>query len=89
MQKNEITKTKLIIDSDSNDTTNTSDTSNASVNLLEDKENNLENEFSKIDCDNENYYSKECNKFLLKKEFFLRPMLRLRLRSRMFVFFRC
>jgi superfamily II DNA or RNA helicase len=68
MQKNEITKTKLIIDSDSSDKSSTNDTSNTSVNLLEDKENNLENEFSKIECDNENYYSKECNKFLLKKE---------------------
>jgi hypothetical protein len=30
---------------------------------------NLEEEFKGIDCSNENYYSKECNKFLLKKEF--------------------
>ena len=29
---------------------------------------NLENEFSKLDCKDENYYSPECNKFLLKKE---------------------
>ena len=30
---------------------------------------NLEEEFKGLDCSNENYYSKECNKFLLKKEF--------------------
>ena len=30
---------------------------------------NLAEEFKGIDCSNENYYSKECNKFLLKKEF--------------------
>ena len=30
---------------------------------------NLEEEFKGVDCSNENYYSKECNKFLLKKEF--------------------
>jgi len=29
---------------------------------------NLEQEFKKINCDDENYYSTECNKFLLKKE---------------------
>jgi hypothetical protein len=28
----------------------------------------LKTEFSKIDCKDENYYSKSCNKFLLKKE---------------------
>jgi hypothetical protein len=28
----------------------------------------LENEFKKLDCENENYYSNDCNKFLLKKE---------------------
>jgi hypothetical protein len=28
----------------------------------------LEKEYKKIDCSNENYYSSECNKFLLKKE---------------------
>ena len=30
---------------------------------------NLESEYKKLDCSNENLYSKECNKFLLKKEF--------------------
>jgi hypothetical protein len=29
---------------------------------------NLEKEFKKLNCDDENYYSSECNKFLLKKE---------------------
>ena len=29
---------------------------------------NLEAEYKKLNCDDENYYSKECNKFLLKKE---------------------
>jgi hypothetical protein len=29
---------------------------------------NLEKEFEKLNCSNENYYSTECNKFLLKKE---------------------
>ena len=29
---------------------------------------NLEAEYKRLDCDDENYYSKECNKFLLKKE---------------------
>ena len=29
---------------------------------------NLEEEYKKLNCDDENYYSKECNKFLLKKE---------------------
>jgi hypothetical protein len=28
----------------------------------------LENEFKKIDCDDEKFYSNDCNKFLLKKE---------------------
>jgi len=28
----------------------------------------LEKEYKKIDCSDENYYSRECNKFLLKKE---------------------
>ena len=28
----------------------------------------LENDFKKIDCNNENFYSNECNKFTLKKE---------------------
>jgi len=31
-------------------------------------ETNLEAEFKKLNCTNENYYSTECNKFLLKKE---------------------
>jgi hypothetical protein len=31
-------------------------------------ETNLESEFKKLNCNNENYYSNECNKFLLKKE---------------------
>uniref|UniRef100_A0A6C0ERC1 Helicase ATP-binding domain-containing protein n=1 Tax=viral metagenome TaxID=1070528 RepID=A0A6C0ERC1_9ZZZZ len=30
--------------------------------------NNLETEFKKLNCSDENYYSNECNKFLLKKE---------------------
>ncbi len=30
---------------------------------------NLEEEYKKLDCSNQNYYSTECNKFLLKKEF--------------------
>jgi len=29
---------------------------------------NLSKEYAKLDCDAENYYSNECNKFLLKKE---------------------
>jgi len=29
---------------------------------------NLEAEYKKLNCDDENYYSKDCNKFLLKKE---------------------
>jgi len=29
----------------------------------------LETEFSELDCKNENFYSNECNKFLLKREF--------------------
>jgi len=29
---------------------------------------NLEDDFKKLNCSDENYYSKECNKFLLKKE---------------------
>ena len=29
---------------------------------------NLKTDFEKINCENEHYYSKECNKFLLKKE---------------------
>ena len=29
---------------------------------------NLEEEYKKLNCDDEKYYSKECNKFLLKKE---------------------
>ena len=29
----------------------------------------LETEFSKLNCNNENFYSNDCNKFLLKKEF--------------------
>ena len=29
---------------------------------------NLKEEYKKLNCDNELYYSKECNKFLLKKE---------------------
>jgi len=29
---------------------------------------NLEEEYKKLNCDDENYYSKDCNKFLLKKE---------------------
>ena len=29
---------------------------------------NLENEYKHLNCSNENYYSNECNKFLLKKE---------------------
>ena len=30
--------------------------------------NNLEKDFSKINCSNENFYTNECNKFLLKRE---------------------
>ena len=30
--------------------------------------NNLEEEYKKLNCNDENYYSKDCNKFLLKKE---------------------
>lgn len=29
---------------------------------------NLESEYKKLNCNDENYYSKECNKFLLKRE---------------------
>jgi hypothetical protein len=36
---------------------------------------NLETEFKKINCDDENYYSNECNKFLLKKEIIERNVL--------------
>lgn len=36
---------------------------------------NLETEYKTLNCDDENYYSKECNKFLLKKEFLERNVL--------------
>ena len=36
---------------------------------------NLEEEFKKLDCDDENYYSNKCNKFLLKKELIERDTL--------------
>jgi hypothetical protein len=38
-------------------------------------EKNLEAEFKKVNCDNENFYSNECNKFLLKREFIERENL--------------
>lgn len=51
-------------------------TSTSTTNGLEDtiskdlliNENELEKEFRKLNCNDENYYSNECNKFLLKKE---------------------
>jgi hypothetical protein len=36
---------------------------------------NLEEEFKRLDCHDENYYSKECNKFLFKKELIERDAL--------------
>ena len=35
---------------------------------LQISENEIENEYKKINCNDEKYYSTECNKFLLKKE---------------------
>lgn len=50
--------TNEIFDSENNESTELS---------ISDKD--LETEFSKLNCKNENYYSNDCNKFLLKKEF--------------------
>ena len=45
-----------------------STTSSASIDKIKISVNELKSEYEKIDCNEENYYSKECNKFLLKKE---------------------
>jgi len=54
-----------------------SSTSNSSVESDELKisEDDLENEFKKINCNDEKIYSNECNKFLLKKELLERQQL--------------
>ena len=57
----EKTKKSLIIQSSSNESEEM---------LSVDVDNDLKSQYEKIgDCDDENYYSNECNKFLLKKEF--------------------
>jgi superfamily II DNA or RNA helicase len=43
-----------------------------SLNLSEDE---LEAEYKRLNCENENYYSNDCNKFLLKKELLEREQL--------------
>jgi len=54
----EKTKKSLIIQSSSNESEE-----------MPEVDNDLKSQYEKIgDCDDENYYSNECNKFLLKKE---------------------
>ena len=43
-------------------------TTTSSSSNLQISENEIENEYKKINCNDEKYYSNECNKFLLKKE---------------------
>ena len=55
------------------DISNDSNTNSDSENNASDSENNLseyelKNEYDKMNCDDINFYSNECNKFLLKKE---------------------
>jgi hypothetical protein len=46
-------------------TTTTSKSDSNSINL---DKNQLENEFKELNCNDENFFNKDCNKFLLKKE---------------------
>ena len=46
----------------------TSISSSSSSSYNENYQEELKNDFEKINCDNENFYSNECNKFYLKKE---------------------
>ena len=48
--------------------TSSSITPTPSSSLSNDTDADLEADFNKINCDNENFFSNECNKFLLKKE---------------------
>jgi hypothetical protein len=43
-------------------------TNNSSYDDRHSEEQELRNDFEKLDCNNENFYSNECNKFTLKKE---------------------
>jgi hypothetical protein len=52
-------------DSSSIPTTSTSITENDSTNL---DKNQLEDEFKELNCSDENFFNRDCNKFLLKKE---------------------
>jgi len=57
--------------SDSSTMSSEKSTSNSSITESEKNvinEDMLKKEFSKINCNDENYYSSKCNKFLLKKE---------------------
>ena len=60
---NKTKKRELIIEPSPDNSSDESDGSDVS----EDYE-NLEEEYKELNCDDENYYSKDCNKFLLKKE---------------------
>jgi hypothetical protein len=56
--------------------TNTSDTEYESVNkVMLPSKNELENEFKELNCKEENFFTNECNKFLLKKELLEREYL--------------
>ena len=48
---------------------------NIKINMNDSVTEDLKNAFEKIDCKDENYYSNDCNKFLLKKELIEREYL--------------
>ena len=45
--------------------------------MSENQKKEVNKKFEKINCDDENYYSNDCNKFLLKKEIAERDILEL------------
>jgi hypothetical protein len=68
MSTKKTTTTTSNNDNDTNNTnTNTNDT-NTNTNDTNFSEYELKKEYDKINCDDINFYSNECNKFLLKKE---------------------
>ena len=62
-EENKLTSNTSSILSDASPQASSSESSELSIDA-----NSLETEFEKINCNDENYYSNECNKFLLKKE---------------------